>query len=367
MGESFIERLVELEREIARLQALQVRALAEYSASRDDAADVASEVALGLAISENAARVKIGLARDLVSRLPETLGALSRGEIDLYKASKISEPTAVLSDSRAREVDALVSGRLVGRDASSIRRMVNRAVQKVDPEGAAARAEARRRERRVELRHADDAMATLTADLPAEVASAAYARIDRCARALRNAGDGRTMDQLRADVFADLLLSDHPGGGSPEAEIFIHIDLASLVGLSTNPAELAGHGPLPAPIARAIAFDPNSTWRRIITDPHTGAPLDVGRERYRPPAVTADHVKVRDRECRFPTCHRPAHDSDLDHVVPYQRGGDTNTANLIGLCRRHHRTKHTPGWRFHLTDTGALRITTPTGHTYRTR
>ncbi|MFD2801393.1 DUF222 domain-containing protein, partial [Prauserella oleivorans] len=171
---------------------------------------MASEVALALAISENAARIKIGLARDLVTRLPETLGALSRGEIDLYKASKVSEPTAVLSDSRAREVAAAVSGRLAGRDASSIRRMVNRAVQKVDPEGAVARAEARRRERRVELRHGDDAMATLSAELPAEVASAAYARIDRCARALRNAGDQRTMDQLRADVFADLLLSDRP-------------------------------------------------------------------------------------------------------------------------------------------------------------
>ncbi|MFC4005386.1 HNH endonuclease signature motif containing protein [Prauserella oleivorans] len=74
---------------------------------------------------------------------------------------------------------------------------------------------------------------------------------------------------------------------------------------------------------------------------------------------------MRDRECRFPTCHRPAHYSDLDHVVPYQRGGETSTANLIGLCRRHHRTKHTPGWHFHLTDTGSRHITTPTGHTYR--
>ncbi|MFD2399151.1 DUF222 domain-containing protein [Prauserella oleivorans] len=277
---------------------------------------MASEVALALAISENAARIKIGLARDLVTRLPETLGALSRGDIDLYKASKVSEPTSVLSDDMAREVDAAVADRLAGRDASSIRRMVNRTVHKIDPEGAAARAEARRRERRVELRHADDAMATLTAELPAEVASAAYARIDRCARALRKAGDERTMDQLRADVFADLLLSGPSGEASVRAEVFVHIDFTTLTGLSNDPADLAGHGPLPAPIARAIAFDPNSTWRRIITDPHTGAPVDVGRTRYRPPAVTADHVKVRDRECRFPTCHRPAHDTDLDHVIP---------------------------------------------------
>ncbi|MFC4003593.1 DUF222 domain-containing protein [Prauserella oleivorans] len=366
MGEGSIECLVELEREIARLQALQVREIADYSATRGETADVASELALGLSISENAARIRIGLARDLVSRLPGTLAALSRGDIDAYKASKVSEPTAVLSDSLARAVDAVVADRLAGRDPSSIRRMVNRAVQKVDPEGAAARAEARRRERRVELRHTVHAMATLTADLPAEVASAAYARIDRRARCLRNSGDQRTMDQLRADVFTDLLLGEHSSGGSPRAEIFIHIDFATLTGLASNPGDLAGHGPLPAPIARAIAFDPNSTWRRIITDPHTGAPIDVGCERYRPPAVTADHVTIRDRECRFPTCHRPAQFTDLDHVIPHQRGGATNTGNLIGLCRRHHRTKHTPGWHFDLTDTGTLHITTPAGHTYRT-
>ncbi|MFD2809376.1 DUF222 domain-containing protein [Prauserella oleivorans] len=366
MGETSIERVLELEREIARLQALQARALADYSTPRGHAVDVASELALALSISENSARIKMTLARDLVSRLPKTLAAMSRGEIDAYKASKVAGPTSVLSDSLAREVDAAVADRLAGRDPSSIRRMVNRTVHKVDPDGAAARAENRRRERKVELMHTDDAMATLSANLPAEVASAAYARIDRRARALRNTGDQRTMDQLRADVFADLLLGNHAGTPSAKAEIFVHVDLATLVGLANNPGELAGHGPLPAPIARAIAFDPKSTWRRIITDPRTGAPIDVGRERYRPPAVTADHVKIRDRECRFPTCHRPAHYSDLDHVIPKQRNGETNTRNLIGLCRRHHRIKHTPGWQFHLTDTGTLHITTPAGHTYTT-
>ncbi|MFC4002035.1 DUF222 domain-containing protein [Prauserella oleivorans] len=364
MGEGSIERIQELERHIARLQALQVREIAAYSSSRGDAGDVASEIALTLSISENSARIKMTLARDLVDRLPATLAAMSRGDIDVYKASKVAGPTSVLSDVLAREVDAAVADRLAGRDPSSIRRMVNRAIHKLDPEGGAVRAEKRRRERRVELMHTDDAMATLAADLPAEVASAAYARIDRRARALRNAGDERTMDQLRADVFAELLLSNHAGTPSAKAEIFVHLDLATLVGLANNPAELAGHGPLPAPIARAIAFDPKSTWRRIITDPHTGAPIDVGRERYRPPAVTADHVKVRDRECRFPTCHRPAHYTDLDHVVPRQRNGETNTRNLIGLCRRHHRVKHTPGWQFHLTDTETVHITTPGGHTY---
>src|SRR5690606_15268332 len=66
MGEHSVERLVELRRQIARLQALQVQELAAYSASRGDAADVASELALAFAVSENAVRNEVSLARDLV-------------------------------------------------------------------------------------------------------------------------------------------------------------------------------------------------------------------------------------------------------------------------------------------------------------
>ncbi|WP_253829165.1 HNH endonuclease signature motif containing protein [Prauserella aidingensis] len=77
--------------------------------------------------------------------------------------------------------------------------------------------------------------------------------------------------------------------------------------------------------------------------------------------MTADFVKVRDRECRFPGCHRPAEFADLDHVRPHGCDGTTCEGNLVGLCRRHHIVKHTPGWEFELEADGSLRITTPEG------
>lgn len=363
--------------EIGRAQAAYMRALGELSLNRPQSVDTAAELAVLLGESEHVMRRELDWARQLNTRLPSTMEALGRGVIDLHKASKVVAQTRVLPTKLAGRVDGLISDKLECRDAGAIRRTAYRAVHRVDPDGAAERAEQRRTERTVTLVHRDDAMANLAAELPAEVASAAYARVDRVARSLRDRRDPRTLDQLRADVSSGLLLGTPPnnrntgrsdiGTASPKAEIYVHVDFETLAQLADNPAHLAGHGPIPAEIARKIAHDPRSTWRRIVTDPRNGAPVDAGRTRYRPPAATADYVRVRDRECRFPGCHRPAEFTDLDHVRPHHCDGPTCAGNLIGLCRRHHVVKHSPGWTFDLDSDGTLHITTPSGVTRTSR
>ncbi|PXY34170.1 hypothetical protein BA062_17610 [Prauserella flavalba] len=321
-------------------------------------------MALVLSVTVHKAQRMVALAIMLAHRLPATFAAMRRGDIDSAKATAIAEPTASLSDEHARQVDALMAERLEGKNPGQLRRAVARLVHRVDPDGAAARAQARRRERKVELLPGYDSMSTLVADLPAEAASAAYARVDRLARQLRGRDEPRTLDQLRADVLADLLL-DSPGGGGAKAEIFVYVDAKTLAGADDQPAELAGYGPIPGWLARQIAHDPGSTWRRIVTDPLNGQPIDVGRQRYRPPAATDRFVRVRDRECRFPGCHRPAQLGDNDHHTPWDHHGHTDTDQLINYCRRHHRLKDKTGWRYDLDiETGVLTVTTPSGMRY---
>ncbi|HET6919954.1 MAG TPA: hypothetical protein VFI46_10890, partial [Jiangellaceae bacterium] len=48
------------------------------------------------------------------------------------------------------------------------------------------------------------------------------------------------------------------------------------------------------------------TWRRLLTDPATGALLDHGTTRYTPPQDLIDHILARDGTCRFPTVRREA-------------------------------------------------------------
>ncbi len=73
---------------------------------------------------------------------------------------------------------------------------------------------------------------------------------------------------------------------------------------------------------------------------------DVAPEKgYTPSAKLADFVRCRDLTCRAPGCDRPATRCDLDHTVPYAKGGATHASNIKCLCRFHHLLKTFWGWR----------------------
>ncbi len=164
------------------------------------------------------------------------------------------------------------------------------------------------------------------------------------------------------------------GAAAPAAPVSAHrplihvtVPITTLMGLDDEPAELAGYGPIPAPLARQIAADPDSTWRRLLTDPVSGTLLDYGRRTYRPPAALAGFVRARDGHCRYPGCRRAAAACEIDHVQPWQHGGTTSEDNLCELCERHHDLKEQIGWRVVLHPDRRLEWITPTGHHYWSR
>jgi hypothetical protein len=121
------------------------------------------------------------------------------------------------------------------------------------------------------------------------------------------------------------------------------MDLATVLGLADNPAELAGYGPIPASAARALAAD--EKWRRLICDPLTGALIDLGTTVYRPNAELERYRRSRDARCSFPSCHQPAHRCEVDHTNPYRPGQPatgTDRCNLGCLCEYRHDLKHYP-------------------------
>jgi hypothetical protein len=75
-------------------------------------------------------------------------------------------------------------------------------------------------------------------------------------------------------------------------------------------------------------------------------------------------VQVRDQECTFPTCSRPARESDFEHAVPYDKGGQTDACNAGARSRRCHQVKQSPGWTVAQPKPGWHAWTTPTGRTY---
>jgi hypothetical protein len=120
-------------------------------------------------------------------------------------------------------------------------------------------------------------------------------------------------------------------------------------------------------VARRLAADESGTWRRLVTDPLTGALLDYGRTTYRPPKDLAEFVIARDQTCTFPGCARRAHRCELDHRISFQSGGSTSPENLGAVCKRHHTAKHQADWTSHREPDGSHTWTSPTGHHYRSR
>ncbi len=199
--------------------------------------------------------------------------------------------------------------------------------------------------------------------LPSEVASSIYASIDRVAQARRRADQSKTLDQYRADIYAERLL-DETGSGKPRAHVHVYLDFLTVLGLRDNPAFLAGYGHLPYWAVEDIVADPGSTWSRLITDPMTGQLLEAGDNRYRAPASLARFIKARDRECTQPGCHRPADFCEIDHIVTRAQNGPTDHDNCHGYCTIHNLLRNEPGWRAEPNGNGGMTITTPTGRTY---
>jgi hypothetical protein len=233
---------------------------------------------------------------------------------------------------------------------------------KVDPDSAEQRRKDARADRQVTKRPLEDGAAELGVKLPAELTEAIYDRIDGLARRAAGPDEPRTMNQLRADTATDLLLGNDREHMAVEVQVTV--PLTTLMGLSADPGEIDGYGPIPAGLAQELAE--NATWRRIITDPVDGTVLDVGTRRY-PSAALARHVQARDKTCRFPGCSRKAHKSDIDHTVRHVDGGTTHDGQLASLCRHHHRMKdeEPTGWTLTQPEPGRLVWRSPTGRIYR--
>jgi hypothetical protein len=81
---------------------------------------------------------------------------------------------------------------------------------------------------------------------------------------------------------------------------------------------------------------------RGVIDEH-GATIDLGRTSRDPSRPLRRYVLQRDgHRCRFPGCdHRAEH---VHHLRAWMAGGPTDRANLVAVCRYHHRALHHDGF-----------------------
>ncbi len=219
---------------------------------------------------------------------------------------------------------------------------------------------------------ADDGMAWISALLPAVEAHAIHGRVTAIAKVLSaREGETRSLDQLRADAFADLLIDGNTPSHPKEARgiratVAVTVPVLSLLDdrhATREPAVVEGIGPIPIERARELSGAADS-FMRILTHPETGMVLSVGRDQYRPPAALRKLARWRADTCMAPGCGIPASRCDIDHSIAWEDGGDTSLQNLSPLCRGHHRVKHHGRWTVTQLDGGVLEWISPTGRRY---
>ena len=334
-------------------------------------------VSVALGVAPVTAGIRVARARSLVERLPELGVELSAGRIGLMHAVAIDEATGGLPVEVARRVVAEVVPLARRAAVGRVRRRASLLACWLDPASALERHQRALEGRGLSCRAEPDGMATLTLVTDAITARRILIVVDRVARGLTSGLTSGSAGVARADAAVALLL----GGAIPMREVSqrevvsgpvipagrpvvaVHVALSTLVGLDSAPGVVPGLGPVPAPVARALAAD--SQWVRFLTD-EVGMVVGVGRHRYVPGAALADLVRARDLRCQFPHCGQPASRCDLDHINPFDharpaRGGPTTAENLQALCRRHHRLKTAGVWSVVRARDGSLEWSGPVG------
>ena len=331
------------------------------------AESAAAEIRAALRLTRRAADSDLSLALDLKQRLPQVWEALAAGQIDLRRARVIVAGTSHLDEAVARKVVEQILGAAGRLTTGQPNALLRRVCIQVDPDDANERFREAVDERRLMVEPTVDGTAHLFGmDLPPDRVAAAMRRIADLARTVKTADEGRTMDQIRADVFLDLLEGTRQAGSS-RGTVDIRVDLKTLARLADDPGELAGYGPVIADIARRVTEQqPGAEWRWTLTHPDSGQVVDNGTTRRRPTTSQRRHVEARQHDCIFPGCRMPAVDCDLDHRQAWAEGGSTRVDNLVPLCRRDHNIKHHAHWKHQALPNGDPLLTSRLGHTYTT-
>ncbi|TQK18823.1 uncharacterized protein DUF222 [Microbacterium sp. SLBN-154] len=381
---------------LAAAEAEQTRALAEAGAfaarlaegwtavvrDRDMALrGVAAEIAAAVRLSDRSVQRQIDSAFALVKDYPATVHCLEKGLITRAHVAVVEDVGRRLPPELRGEFDQLAAEICLDETPGRARADLEILAERMNPRTLTERHAGAFRERKIVRYPIGEGMSELRAVHSTVLIEAIFQRITDEANeviAAREpqpdddvAPDTRSLDEVRADVFADMLLTaapsltpagreDQPGRlGAITAKVQVVIPVMALMGQSDVPCDLAGVGPIDAETARLLAGNSDSPWERLLVHPITG--LTMATDTYRPTGEMVRFLKGRDKHCRWPGCRMPARRCEVDHNHDAALGGKTEICNLCCLCQRHHSMKQFTAWRVRQLDGGVIEWTSPTG------
>lgn len=374
---------------------------------QDEPADVMAErtarheVGLVLGRTKDQAQFLVGVYRRLVSEFPHFVAALTAGQITLGHCYAVHEETLTVTDPAAL---ARIAGRALpfaqAQSVTRFRTSVRRLIARHDPNAAERRRQARL-QRRVAYSNLGDGISSMTVVARTEDVEAMRESIDDAAISLMTAdraraeqdeqqadgdaaGDGGaagevgsspqqnqpplTTGQARSDAVVAALLGTVDAHGTVtyaprehrRTRLELVADVHTVAGITDNLARL-GEDPICAGVARALLLDVDVVARALVAD-GTAHLLDLGQDIYLSDKQRT-YIRNRDRTtCRC--CGRRATRGEMDHLVPYLRGGPSAPWNEWWVCRECHQRKTADQLTVDGRTDHAVQITTPSGIVY---
>ncbi|WP_166902934.1 HNH endonuclease signature motif containing protein [Mycobacterium sp. DL440] len=341
---------------------------------------LASEVGLARKTSPWHGARYLKVSRILVDDMPYTLAALESGVLTEARAMIIADQAACLSPADRRAMDAELCADpdvLDGLGDRKVEAEAGRVAIRLDHDAVMERISRHQCDRTVTARPAPHGMMYLTALLTAAEGVTAYqalqAEATAAAAASIAAGGGcEGRGPLMADAFYRRVTGREVGAAVPVALNLVLSD-ESLLAQGSEPAVLDGYGPIPAEVARQMAWaavlDPEveAAVRRLYANPLTGNLVAMESTARNFPKGLRWLIKMRDQTCRTPFCDAPVR--HIDHITRHADGGPTSAGNGQGLCERCNYSKECPDWQTRTSydqyGRHTTEIITPTGRTYR--
>ena len=334
-------------------------------------------------------------ARTLRDHLPATAAELGAGRITPVHVSAITSVVRTVGVEHACSAEPILLDLARDHDPATVRRATAALFAAVDPGGAERALHDAYEKRGLQLSVVGD-HGYLDGVLDLESTELLRAALLPLMGG-SDPADGRTAPQRRADALLDVVkkhLDSEPaptlGGHRPHLSVVIDADqLPPGVGWRGDAGLTAGgevDGPAGGGSAPAVRG-----WSGVVSLPWTGrsipaaaarrwachavvtpvvarllgrprsrvrpdelgtglpgdpawVPLALGRSQRTASAAQLKALAVRDAGCVHPGCSRTVVFCDAHHVRHWVDGGPTDLANLVLLCRHHHRTLHAGDW-----------------------
>ncbi len=299
-------------------------------------------------VGMNAAREKVRVANAL-GELPKISAAFSTGEISYSKVRAMTRVATVDNEDYLLQIARHGTAYHMETLVQKYRRA--KRLQESDD------ARKQHSERALHVYYEPDGSMVFQVRLPAEqgamILKAIDLATDRATQEVTSDSEnsaetrikGEAFERRSVDALADIAESYLANGAESSSsadryQVMLHVSAETLTNNEGDISHLEDGPRVSAETSRRLCCDASVS---VLSENEAGDTLNIGRKtRVIPPAMRRA-LKARDEGCRFPGCTHK-HYIDGHHIKHWSKGGETSLANLVQLCRHHHRLVHEGGF-----------------------